>query len=223
MVAAKLDPPLGVRIPGKYWVPVSSSWSAPSSPSSGNCRWIKARCDGPCGGTIRDLRLHVLLRAGVSNHCGCGERPARRRSEYTETHKKCTVCGEWKLNSEFGERRIIGSRCRECHRRVSREDCAKVMLEGLLRFSPEGSTVPTCVCCGCTTLAFLQLDHIHDDGGKIRATINTGSNLPELRRLRAEGWPRGQLQTMCANCHVAKTKRIHPCPCHGISSPSHVL
>lgn len=58
-----------------------------------------------------------------------------------------------------------------------------------------------CVCCGETETAFLQLDHVNDDGAAHRKEIGAGhrtylwaskNNFPDT------------LQILCANCNMAK-------------------
>lgn len=60
-----------------------------------------------------------------------------------------------------------------------------------------------CICCGETTPEFLELDHIDSGGGKHRKIIGSG---PErlYRWAERNGFPR-ILQTLCANCHNAKS------------------
>ena len=63
----------------------------------------------------------------------------------------------------------------------------------------------SCQCCGEADEAFLEVDHVHNDGnlhrrftGGIRAIIS--------RVLKDNHWP-SNLQLLCANCHKAKTIR----------------
>jgi hypothetical protein len=66
-----------------------------------------------------------------------------------------------------------------------------------------------CVCCGETELDFLQLDHINGYGGKHRARVGGGTG-GLLRDLIKQNFP-PIMQVLCANCHIAKTRKI-VCP-----------
>lgn len=59
-----------------------------------------------------------------------------------------------------------------------------------------------CVCCGEAEPAFLELDHVNNDGCEHRRT--TGSHIE--RWAKRHGWP-PVLQVLCGNCHRAKTSR----------------
>ena len=58
-----------------------------------------------------------------------------------------------------------------------------------------------CVVCGETDPIVLQVDHINgrNKGEAKRSGVN------ELRRLKVLGFPKGDIQLLCANCHTRKT------------------
>lgn len=60
-----------------------------------------------------------------------------------------------------------------------------------------------CACCGEERIEFLALDHIYNDGAECkRAGEKTGSS--RYRELKKQGFPKGRLQVLCANCNSAK-------------------
>ena len=62
---------------------------------------------------------------------------------------------------------------------------------------------PRCNCCGEAEEAFLQIDHVNNDGNLHRKIVNP----QELYRwLCRNGFPVG-FQVLCANCNVAKFQR----------------
>ena len=67
-----------------------------------------------------------------------------------------------------------------------------------------------CACCGETERAFLQLDHIANDGCKHRKEYKVGG--PGLYRwLKRAGYP-PILQVLCANCNFGKRMNGGVCP-----------
>ncbi|MDV3278263.1 MAG: hypothetical protein LYZ69_07340 [Nitrososphaerales archaeon] len=65
-----------------------------------------------------------------------------------------------------------------------------------------------CVCCGESEIDFLTLDHVNNDGGKVRRQLfgrpNTGG-VPYYRWVLKNGFP-SNLQTLCYNCNCSKGK-----------------
>ena len=62
-----------------------------------------------------------------------------------------------------------------------------------------------CKCCGESQIEFLSLDHVFNDGGKIRKMDggHTGGRL--YRRLKRDGFPnKDRFQVLCHNCNMAK-------------------
>lgn len=61
-----------------------------------------------------------------------------------------------------------------------------------------------CVCCGETEEAFLQFDHVNDDGKQHRADM--GGVKEQYAWMKKMEYP-DSIQLLCANCHMAKTTR----------------
>ena len=57
-----------------------------------------------------------------------------------------------------------------------------------------------CVCCGESEIAFLTIDHLHNDGRQHRE--KTGSEF--YRWLKLNGWPRNGFALKCMNCNFAR-------------------
>lgn len=155
---------------------------------------------------------------------GVPERPIR---QVVEGIKRCQGCGVDKSLEDFyprwdrpdGYSRGRAARCKKCEaqataewrarnpddaRRINRETGARVRYEALLRYSPAGSTTPTCCCCGTEGVWFLALDHINSDGNDHRSALKSqrvGTNI--ARALKRDGWPEG-VQVLCHNCNWAK-------------------
>lgn len=71
-----------------------------------------------------------------------------------------------------------------------------------------------CACCAETWDAYLEIDHIDNDGGKRREELGGRQlNRLEWRQLRRDGFPPNIVQILCANCHAAKSKGV-PCKPH---------
>ena len=68
-----------------------------------------------------------------------------------------------------------------------------------------------CACCGETTIEFLELDHVHNDGKQDRA-----ENGCTYKRAKALGFP-DCYQILCSNCNHAKA-RYGGCP-HQAGAP----
>lgn len=66
-----------------------------------------------------------------------------------------------------------------------------------------------CHCCGESHPAFLTLDHLNDDGGG-RRRAEGGRKL--WARLRAEGWPVGDIALACFNCNTGRHINGGTCP-----------
>lgn len=67
-----------------------------------------------------------------------------------------------------------------------------------------------CNCCGERETAFLQLDHVHNDGHLDRKEHKTSAKL--LAKLKIVGWPRDRYQLLCANCNFGKLMNGGVCP-----------
>ena len=70
---------------------------------------------------------------------------------------------------------------------------------------------PICKCCGETTLQFLTLDHVNNDGNKHRRT--NGRAYPSYSNLKTLGFPQDPpLQVLCYNCNNGKRVNGGVCP-----------
>jgi hypothetical protein len=60
-----------------------------------------------------------------------------------------------------------------------------------------------CVCCGETSMEFLCLDHIHNDG-HVERKGSSGSGRAFYSKLKRQGFPKDRIQVLCQNCNSAK-------------------
>lgn len=67
-----------------------------------------------------------------------------------------------------------------------------------------------CSCCGEAEEAFLQLDHVENDGHVDRKAHKTSCKL--FAKLKALGWPKDRYQLLCANCNFGKLMNDGVCP-----------
>lgn len=73
---------------------------------------------------------------------------------------------------------------------------------------------PHCACCGETTITFLQIDHINNDGNKHRSVLcshNGGGGPKTYRWLIRNHFPPG-FQVLCANCNIGRYLNGGICP-----------
>jgi hypothetical protein len=63
---------------------------------------------------------------------------------------------------------------------------------------------PKCNCCGESTLQFLCIDHINNDGNKHRRDIGYTGGDSVIKWLRKNDYPEG-FQVLCYNCNMAKS------------------
>lgn len=65
-----------------------------------------------------------------------------------------------------------------------------------------------CACCGETTVEFLCLDHVQNDGNKERRSLTGGTNHGGSHRCYQKAWALGcppeRYQLLCANCNHGK-------------------
>jgi len=61
-----------------------------------------------------------------------------------------------------------------------------------------------CICCGESERAFLELDHIFNDGAKERKKHKNSQQ--EMLALKRLGWPKERHQILCANCNRGKAR-----------------
>jgi hypothetical protein len=65
-----------------------------------------------------------------------------------------------------------------------------------------------CACCGESERAFLQIDHVNNDGAQHRREVLRG----KLERwLKRNGWPQG-FQVLCCNCNFGRHINGGVCP-----------
>ncbi len=146
----------------------------------------------------------------------------------------CSVCGELLPPSEFYE---DSTACKPCVKARAREAKARTRAQVIARLGG------ACACCGETEYAFLEVDHVNDDGAEHRKELAARRAeraaerefaLSAERRARLSfnrvmgmgkaiyaEFLRGdcayELQVLCANCHAAKS-RTGSCP-HELRRP----
>lgn len=77
-------------------------------------------------------------------------------------------------------------------------------------FSAYGGNL--CACCGETEPHFLSIDHINNDGAKMKKNGTHGYSSSQFYRyLKKEGFPSG-FQILCMNCNVGKHRNGGVCP-----------
>lgn len=71
-----------------------------------------------------------------------------------------------------------------------------------------------CKCCGETELAFLSLDHVNDDGGAHRRSLNLpNGGYSFYLRMRRANYPNDPpLQVLCMNCQFGRKHCGGVCP-----------
>ena len=148
--------------------------------------------------------------------------------EMKDGFRWCNRCSTMKLEPEFGRNKARSSGfdpyCKTCKSQTEAAKRARALREndtGYLERQREytkrrNSKVKAeafqaygeiCACCGKSNKAFLEFDHVNDDGAEHRRLVSSSSLLFQLRQ---DGWPM-VMQTLCANCHRAKTRGIK---CH---------
>jgi hypothetical protein len=146
--------------------------------------------------------------------------------------KTCTSCGEQKAVEQFSKRmatakrRATGKvwpRCKQCQAQ-RRKEVYHANVNGYgdrmrelgrrrrqaIRAEVQFAYGSACVCCGETTVEFLTIDHIHDDGAEERREKKLFSE-KFYRYLKREGYPKDRYQLLCMNCNFAKGK-FGTCP-----------
>jgi len=69
----------------------------------------------------------------------------------------------------------------------------------------------TCNCCGETEPLFLTIDHVDNDGARMRKEGIHGSGSAFYTWLRKNGFPSG-FQVLCMNCQLGKHRNGGVCP-----------
>lgn len=71
-----------------------------------------------------------------------------------------------------------------------------------------------CACCGETEPLFLSIDHVNNDGAKMRREkLYSGSGTGFYLWLFKNGFPKG-FQVLCMNCQIGKHRNGGVCPHH---------
>ena len=113
---------------------------------------------------------------------------------------------------KIGQRRMGSSWCSQCTNEYNRRRRAANPIEARQyrrRFTNKYKQEAVdhyggkCSCCGESELAFLQLDHINNDGAEWRRKYQVQGN-SLYGWLKRHGWP-GGFQVLCANCNRAKS------------------
>lgn len=160
-------------------------------------------------------------------------------AEIRGNKKQCRKCLVWLDISLFGTfldkkknknwiapKRYINSRCKKCASKASTEWGKKnrkylykkwvLKKEDLLKQIRDGYG-GVCACCGEGNPLFLTIDHVNNDGYKIRPR-NKKSNSEENQfsghyytRIIKEGFP-DYLQLLCWNCNCGKHRNKGICP-----------
>jgi hypothetical protein len=66
-----------------------------------------------------------------------------------------------------------------------------------------------CVCCGETNVKFLTLDHVNNDGYKLRKLLGTGK--VQLGWIEHNNYP-DTIQVLCYNCNCGRSQNCGVCP-----------
>lgn len=124
--------------------------------------------------------------------------------------KVCNACHEDLPTERFAKRNDtkhapsgLQPRCMRC---TNRDAGAKWRKEQ--RINILNAYGHTCACCGESNEAFLQIDHVNDDGAQHRAQYTSASQL--YASIKRAGYPL-EYQILCANCNMAKG-RAGGCP-----------
>lgn len=154
-----------------------------------------------------------------------------------DNKKQCRKCLLWKDTALFGTfldkkgkwvapKRYINSRCKECAKQVStlwtnknRERVYKRWVENKNRFLGQiyNAYGNKCACCGEINKLFLTIDHINNDGYKIRTrNKKDGYSQSEFsgtyyQKIIKANFPK-DLQLLCWNCNCGKARNKGICP-----------
>lgn len=150
---------------------------------------------------------------------------AKIRRESYKASSLCRRCGEpallshcekclLKMRNITKERRDNGL-CRNCGCPTSDKSrcnkCKEINRQSVLRLKNEVFAAyggPVCNCCGESTIEFLTVDHINNDGADHRRQIGQTSL---YRWLRKNDYPKG-FQILCMNCNWGKRVCGGICP-----------
>jgi hypothetical protein len=156
------------------------------------------------------------------------------KAEIRDGKKQCRLCLEWIDISLFGTflekknkvpTRYINSRCKKCASKVSCDWGKKnrprltqkwlVDKENMLKQIRDGYG-GKCNCCGESNPLFLTIDHVNNDGYKIRPRNKKGNYGSPFsghyyKQIIKAGFPK-DLQLLCWNCNCGKARNKGVCP-----------
>jgi hypothetical protein len=156
--------------------------------------------------------------------CACGkpkgkESPRCRECHWAEKKKErdakerfCFVCKVALTDKNWypSNKRAGHFVCNKCHaasatvREKSRRKLGMSLKDEVMQ-----AYGGMCKCCGESHLAFLTIDHIHNDGATHRKTISPSALYKWLKK---EGFPQDDFQCLCFNCNFAKSRNPGGCP-----------
>lgn len=164
---------------------------------------------------------------------------AKRKLRYDEIYailpdgtivKPCGKCKQRKVEAQFGkcDWKHRASWCTACRYMYNREWCKNnpdrlraqyekhVLYNRSLKAAAFAVLGENCSCCQESRVAFLQIDHIANDGAAHRRILSgkRGRNNSAMDKLYKEiiaGHTAG-LQTLCANCNWGKARNDGVCP-----------
>lgn len=127
-----------------------------------------------------------------------------------DTSRECIGCGEVKPKTlEYFEkhrrgRDMLHPRCRECEAKRAKEKRDALRLR-VFEYYSDGDVC--CACCGESSMCFLSLDHVNNDGAEHRRKLtggkSRGGNLQVFYWILRNDFPPG-FQVLCHNCNMAK-------------------
>lgn len=161
---------------------------------------------------------------------------AGKPAEIRTGKKQCTLCKVWKETSVFGTfldkkkdwiapRRYLNSRCKTCASKASGEwgkrnrevlrkrwqdKKEKLLLEIRIAYGN------VCNCCGEKEPLFLTIDHINNDGYKLRPRNGGKAKVLQFsghyyQSIIRAGFPK-DLQLLCWNCNCGRNRNKGICP-----------
>lgn len=160
-------------------------------------------------------------------------------AEIRDNKKQCRKCLEWLDTLSFGTfldkkkskdwvapKRYLNSRCKKCASLASRQWSQDnkqyayekwVILKNNYLHQIHQGYGNKCSCCGETNPLFLTIDHVNNDGYKIRPRNKAGYHASThfsghyYKRIIKENFP-GYLQLLCWNCNCGKARNKGICP-----------
>lgn len=137
---------------------------------------------------------------------------AEKKKERDAKSRNCFVC-KVELTDEnwYPSNKRAGSFiCKKCHassaasREKSRRKVGASLKDEVMK-----AYGGKCKCCGENNIAFLSIDHIHDDGAAHRTVISPSALYKWLKK---NDFPKDNFQCLCFNCNFAKSRNPGGCP-----------